>query len=141
MTRKKQEAKTSIAAYIVFGLFSLITLAAGIPKIILAEDAVNMLAGFHYSPVAAQLIGIIWILCAIAVWFKQLRSYAALAATYILAGFVATHIATATPLNWMMAAYGVIPVAVLYFDGFFCRVSPGLEEDAKQFAQDLANEE
>ena len=130
-----------ILKIIIYALFSAATLFAGIPKIILADGPVNMLSAFNYSPVAMQLLGVVWVLTAICVWFESLRSYAALAATHILAGFVATHIATATPLNLSMIAYALLPLLVLWADNFFLRISPGAVEGAKHLGKDIAEEQ
>lgn len=136
-----KQKKLTIAQWIVYALFSILTLVAGIPKIILADQPVEMLSALNYPLVGVQLIGLVWVLVAIAVWFNHLRSYAALLATHIAAGFIATHIAAAIPANPMMFAYLVIPVAVLYLDGFFKRVSPGLLKDIKNLEKDLEKEE
>ncbi len=139
--RNKREKKTTVLQYIIFALFSVAVIAAGVPKIILAQQPVTMLTGFGYPTIAIQLIGLVWILVGIAVWMKSLRSYAALLATHITAGAIATHIAAGVPIPLAMLVYIILPLAVLVADRFFTKVSPSLEEAATHLSEDAVKEQ
>lgn len=136
-----KQKKSLIIKQSILGLFSALMLFAGIPKIILSEQPVDMLTALNYTTVGVQFIGMAWILCGIIVWFEHLRSFAALFSTHILAGAIATHVVADIPMNPLLLAYALLPLAVLYFDGFFHRASPELKKDLHALPEDLSENE